>query len=201
LGIVTQVDGCVFCCSPSCSHLPTPTPNIDAMGRRVYDTKSGQFILVVEGKPGLSGINVGVQTLVVNPTDLPSVQVQNTLPLGNGSATICDTGSPSAGGGGVPAINPPSFDVMVPSTHAAIQDFGCRFQVFSPSSACTIVDATREPRTISPEATLQFCNIVAATATFQPGNNIVTARLADALGNTGPTKQIIVRVATPTPTP
>jgi len=171
------------------------------MGRRVFDTKSGQFILVLEGKTGLSGANVGSQTLVVSPTDLPSVQVQTTLPLGNGSTAVCDTGPPSAGGGGVPAISPPSFDVSLPFNLAAIQDFGCRFQAFSSSSACTIIDPTREPHTVSPEATQQFCDIVAATAAFAPGENIVTARLADVAGRTGPTAQIVIRVATPTPTP
>lgn len=171
------------------------------MGRRVFETKSGQFILVLEGKPGLGGVNVGSQTTVFDETALPSVQVQNTQPLGNGSTVVCDTGSPSVGGGGVPAVNPPSFDVSEPFTHAAIRDLGCRFQAFSPSSACTITDVTRESRTVSPDATQQFCNIVAATATFPPGENLVTARLADVVGRTGPTRQIIIRVATPTPAP
>jgi hypothetical protein len=181
--------------------LPTPTPHIDAFGRRVFTTRSGQFILVLEGKPGLSGSQVGVQTGGFNSTELPAVQVQNTRPLGNGSLTVCDTGAPSAGGGGVPGINPPSFDVSVPFNHDAIRDFGCRFQAFSTQSACTIVDITREPRTVSTAATQQFCDIVAATATFAPGENVVTARLADVFGRTGPTKQIVIRVATPTPTP
>lgn len=167
----------------------------------MFETKTGQFIVVVEGRPGLGGFPVGVQTTVTNPADLPAVQVQNVQPLGNGSPAVCDTGPPSVGGGGVPGINPPSFDVMVPAYHAAIRDLGCRFQAFSPSSACTILDLTRESRTVSPLATQQFCNIVAATATFPPGENVVTARLADVLGRTGPTKQIVVRVATPSPTP
>jgi hypothetical protein len=201
MGIVTQVDGCVFCCSPGCAHLPTPTPQFDSEGRQIFETKSGQFILVVEGRPGISGSRVGGVILPSGPGALPSIQIQNTLPLGNGSDTVCDTGPPSSGGGGVPAIDPPSFDTEVPMIEDAVVDFGCRFQVFSPSSACTIVDSTRDPETVSPLATTQFCDIVAATAIFPPGDNLLSARLADVEGRTGPTQQIVVRVATPTPTP
>ena len=125
-GIVTQVDGCVFCCSPVCSHVPTPTPNIDSMGRRVFETKSGQFILVLEGKPGINGLPVGQQTAVFGPDELPAVQVENSSPLGNGSVTVCDTGPPNEGGGGIPAISPASYDTGNPFVADAIRDFGCR---------------------------------------------------------------------------
>lgn len=198
-GIVTQVDGCVFCCSPGCSHLPTPIPKFDPMGRRVFETKSGQFILVLEGKPGLNGQPVGQRTAAFGPDELPAVQVQNSSALGNGSLTVCDTGPPNEGGGGIPAVSPVSYDTDDPFIAGAIQDFGCRFQAFSPSAACTIVDPSRETRTIDPTASMQFCDIVAATAVFPPGDNVVTGRLADVDGATGPTKQIVVRVATPTP--
>jgi hypothetical protein len=171
------------------------------MGRRIFETRSGQFILVVEGKPGLGGGAVGTQVSPFGPNLLPSVQVQNSQPLGNGSITVCDTGSPAMGGGGVPAIIPASYDTDDLFVVDAIRDFGCRVQSFSPTSACTIVDPSRESRTIDPSTTMQFCDIVAATAVFPPGDNIVTGRLADLDGATGPTKQIVVRVATPTPTP
>ena len=200
-GIVTQVDGCVFCWSAGCSHLPTPTPQIDPMGRRVFDTVNGQFIVVLEARPGLSGEAVGTTTTVLSPAFLPAVQVQNVLPMGNGSTSVCDTGPPAMGGGGIPAVSPPSFDTSNTFIHAAVRDFGCRFQHFSPTSACTISDPTRESKTISPLATAQFCDIVSATAVFPPGDNLMSARAADFSGRTGPTAQIIVRVATPTPPP
>lgn len=201
LGIVTRADGCIFCCEVSCAHLPTPTPHIDQLGRRVFTTSSGQFILIVEGAPGLSGERVGESTTVADPSLLPSVQVQNTRAMGNGSTAVCDTGPPASGGGGVPGIDPPSFDTTVPFNHAAIRDFGCRFQYFPSTAPCTISGPARESRTVSPLATAQFCDIVAATAIFPPGDNLVSARLADLSGRTGPTAQIVIRVATPTPTP
>jgi len=169
------------------------------MGRRVFETKSGQFILVLEGKPGINGLPVGQQTAVFGPDELPAVQVENSSPLGNGSVTVCDTGPPNEGGGGIPAISPASYDTGNPFVADAIRDFGCRFQAFSPGAACTLVDPSRESRTIDPTTSMQFCDIVAATAVFRPGDNIVTGRLADVNGATGPTKQIVVRVATPTP--
>jgi hypothetical protein len=201
LGLVTRLDGCIFCCETSCNHLPTPTPHIDDMGRRVFSTNSGQFILIVEGKPGLSGEKVGESTAVIDQSLLPSVQVENTFPMGNGSTTVCDTGPPGLGGGGVPAVVPPSFDTSIPFIHAAIRDLGCRFQFFAPTAGCTISGPSRESRPVNPEATAQFCDIVAATAVFPAGDNVVSARLADASGRTGPTKQIVIRVATPTPAP
>lgn len=176
-------------------------PQIDELGRRVFETNTGQFILIVEGMPGLNGAPVGDSTTVFDPNSLPAVQIQNTRPMGNGSTVVCDTGPPAGGGGGIPAVLPPSFDTSMSPVHQAIRDFGCRFQYFPSTAACTISGPTRESRTVSPLATAQFCDIVAATAIFPPGDNVVSARLADSLGRTGPTKQIVIRVATPTPSP
>ena len=83
---------------------------------------------------------------------------------------------------------------------AGLTDFACRFEQFSQSSPCTFIDATGDPKLIS-DATIQFCDFVATTALFPPGDSILTTRLRDTLGNVGPTAQIVVRVATPTPRP
>jgi hypothetical protein len=86
-------------------------------------------------------------------------------------------------------------------THALV-DFACRFDsMVSVANPCTMVDVSREPRPISPQSTAQFCNVVAATSAFPEGDTMLSLTLRDLAGNTGPTAQIIVRVATQTPTP
>jgi hypothetical protein len=123
------------------------------------------------------------------------------MAMGNGSATVCDVGPASEGGGGIPGINPPNFDPLNATVTNTLNDFACRFESFPLGSACTQTDATGESRTISPLASVQFCNIVASTELLHPGENILSAKLRDVGGNLGPTAQIVIRVATPTPHP
>jgi len=127
--------------------------------------------------------------------------VQSTRDLGNGSLTVCDLGPVSQGGGGIPGITPTSFDPESFSITNALADFGCRFQQLNPSTPCTLTDASGEAKLVDSRATVQFCNFVAATAAFQTGETILSARLRDIEGNVGQTVQIVVRVATPTATP
>jgi len=169
------------------------------LGRRVYDTRSGQFIIVVEGLRGASGANVGNSLMPTGLDGRPDLQIQSTNSQGNGSVAVCDTGTPPFGGG-IPGINPPRFDAGDAFVTNALLDFACRFEVFTRSAPCTIIDSTRQTGFIEPAATVQFCDIVAATAEFPPGETVLTTRLRDASGQVGPAAQIVVRVATPTPT-
>jgi hypothetical protein len=204
LGIVTNMDGCVFCCDPSCAAIPTPTPEIE-FGRQVFEAKNGQFIIVIEGGPGTSKQAVGIQLGPVFPSNRPDLQIENTRGMGaNPSTAVCDLGPASAGGGGIPGINPPDFTPDPNPTPGfvtnALNDFACRFQSFSQSFPCTYVDSSGSGRFVNTNATTQFCDAVTGTAAFPPGDSLLTVQLRDTVGNIGPTAQIVVRVATPTPT-
>jgi hypothetical protein len=92
----------------------------------------------------------------------------------------------------------------------ALNDFACRFGVFNVGAGtnatgpCTKVDATQDPQLVTrgaPPGTVQFCDQVASVAAFPPGESVVTVTVRDESGNLGPSKQIVIRVATPTPTP
>lgn len=195
--------------------MPTPVPFFDAQQRRIYPVIAGfQFVIVVEASPGLSGAQVGRSLDPVFSSNRPDLQVQSTRDLGTGAGTgsleVCDTGPASQGGGGVPGINPPDFGPdpppPTPSISNALRDFACRFQVFNTNQVgpCTKVDPSQEARLITPNAppsTVQFCDQVSSVAAFPPGDTILSVRVRDVEGNLGPLKQIVVRVATPTPKP
>jgi len=197
VGAIPNADGCVFCCSQSCAHIPTPTPAIEH-GRRVFNMRAGQFVIVVEGAPGLSHLKVAT-SLMPGDDGRPDLQIESTRNMGNGSATVCDTGPPSAGGGGIPGIAPPNFQPNSFVVTDALNDFACRFNSYNASTACTFTDASGDPKLVTPGATAQFCDFMARTTEFPSGDSLVTVRLRDTAGNTGPTAQIVVRVATPTP--
>jgi len=162
--------------------------------------RSGQFVIVVEGAPGLSHQKVGT-SLQPGADQRPDLQIESSRNMGNGSATVCDTGPVSSGGGGIPGINPPNFQPNDDAVSDALSDLACRFQPFTASAACTFTDASGDPKIITASATAQFCDFMAITTLFPPGDSLLTVRLRDIAGNTGPTAQVVVRVATPTPTP
>jgi len=207
-GIVLNADGCVFCCNANCVTTPTPTPFFDNQGRQIFQAKNGsQFWIVVEGGSAPDRATPGTSLVPTGPDQRPDLQIESMYNLGNGSTAVCDTGPASMGGGGIPGINPPSFAPQpspgpTPGTIAgALADFACRFDpTVSASSPCTLVDQMRDAKTISPGAVVQFCDSVAPTAAFPPGDTILTVQLRDLLFNFGPPQQIVVRVATPTPT-
>jgi len=181
--------------------VPTPVPVFDAQGRRVFESRTGQVLIVVEGAPGLSGLLPSVSVMPQPPSNRADLQIQNTMAMGDGSATVCDVGPASQGGGGIPGINPPNFDPVSATITNTLNDFACRFESFAQGSACTQTDATGDSRPISPLASVQFCNIIAVTELLHPGENLLSAKLRDTGGNLGPTAQIVIRVATPTPNP
>lgn len=162
--------------------------------------RAGQVVIVVEGAPGLSNQKIGT-SLQPGDDGRPDLQIESSRNMGNGSTTVCDTGPASSGGGGIPGVAPPSFQVDAPPITDALNDFACRFQSYTASSACTFTDASGEPKIVTPGATAQFCDFMAKTTEFPPGDSLLTVRLRDIAGNTGPTAQIVVRVATATPTP
>jgi len=200
LGAIGNFDGCVLpCCQPECAGTPTPTPMFDGQGRPIYTVGSGQFVIVVEGRPGTSGFQVGNSLKPGGDDNRPDLQIEATRDMGNGSPAVCDIGSPSAGGGGIPRITPPSFEPGNPVITDVLNDFACRFMQFTPSAPCTYVDVSGEAKLITPNATIQFCDFIAATAAFPAGDTVVSAQLRDTDGNVGPTAQMVVRVATPSP--
>jgi len=200
LGAINNKDGCVLpCCQPECARTPTPTPMFDGLGRRIYSVSSNQPVIVVEGAPGMSGFGVGSSLKPGGSDNRPDLQIEATENMGNGSAAVCDIGAPMAGGGGIPGIPMPSFEPGNPVITDALNDFACRFMQFTPGSPCTYVDVSGDAKLITPNATIQFCDFIAATAAFPTGDTVVSAQLRDTDGNVGPTAQMVVRVATPPP--
>lgn len=194
IGVVPNADGCVFCCDEACQDTPTPTPALDLEGRQIFELRNGsQFIIVVEASNGLSGAVPADSLVPTGTSGRPDLQIQATRPLGNGSSTVCDIGTPPAGGG-IPAINPPSFDPLDSSITDALNDFACRFEARDRTAPCTILDARRVSGLIVSDAKVQFCDQVSNTEVFPSGDTVVTAKVRDAGGQLGPAKQMIVRI-------
>ena len=177
----------------------------DEQGRRVFLTgNSAGFLVVLEARPGTSGVAVGISVPPPTPGAgvYPSLQIQAGMQLGNGSATICDTQTIAQGGGGVPGFHPPSIE-PTPAIVDALVDFACRFEPFLPSIPCTLGgdgnDGTVTPGLASIPGSRQFCMIATTTTSFAIGVTLLTARVRDNAGNVGPTQQIVVRRVTPPP--
>lgn len=157
------------------------------------------FSLVIEGKPGSSNSPVGTASYVDVLDDLPDLQVVVSRPLGNGSPTVCD--DPVAAPGGVPAVDPASFDATDVDVIKATNDLGCRFvdgagvtmARTNPGDSCVSYESG-DFAFVDDDTTTQFCGFINVPLAFPKGETIVTARLRDAAGNFGPEKQIVVRV-------
>ncbi len=182
---------------------PTPTAG---PGPAVYQTTNNQGYIVVEAVAGTSG-QPPSGSLMPGADGRPDLQIESTTDLGNGSTAVCDTQPPLQGGGGIPGIPTPYFGPdpgPTPFITNALNDFACRF-TYQGSAPCTFIDDSGQEKTVSGiSGAVQFCDQVAATATFPtpaPGESgtLLTVQLRDTVGNTGPTAQIIVRVVTPTP--
>lgn len=183
---------------------PQDPSGVDAAGRPVYirPNPSG-FILVVEAKPGTNGAPVGTNAFNydrTNPSVRPDLQIEVSRPIGNGSSAVCD--NTTGNFGGVPGIDPPSYD-GTQAISDALNDLACRFNNGSgignpggrtPESACPIF-GDGESRFIDPTATIEFCGFIDVPLGFPAGDTIVTARVLDSSGIPGPTRQIVVRVS------
>jgi len=159
------------------------------------------FIVVVEGKPGISNVEVGRSIMRVDPKDpkaRPDLEIQVDRQLGDGSAAVCDARRPTIGG--VPAINPPSF-ADTPQVAATLNDLACRFETFIESNASCTVDKSGDFAFIDPkQSKVQFCMVVARAWNFQDGNTLVSVRLRDVEGNPGPVAHFVLE-RKPNPTP
>ena len=208
LGIANN-DGCVACPAAlcDCSGVPLPTPAYDNLGRRIFERADRRFVIVIEARPGSSGAPVCVGQggcaglRPADPAIRPDLQIESTLPLGDGDPTVdWRTGLPEAAWGGIAAIGTPGFGPGQSITDA-LQDFASRFVVYSRNDPCTL-DAYGNAATVTQDpALVQFCDQLSlnANATFPTGDTILTAQVRDTAQNIGPTAQIVVRVVTPAP--
>jgi len=158
---------------------------------------SGMFI-VVEAKPGSSGKPPGGNTFNSDPADpsvRPDLQLEANRDLGNGSAAICDMGpAGSMPIGGVPGINPPSFDLGSQTVADALNDFGCRFDLHT-TFPCTLNDRDN-PQLVASDTTVQLCttSVVGHEVELPTGDTLFTVQWRDNGGNISLPRQIIIRV-------
>jgi hypothetical protein len=174
---------------------------VDAMGRLIFERRFGQgFVIVVEGRPGLSRAAVGFTAFNHDPDDpavRPDLQMIVSRPLGDGSFAVCDDAFPSFGG--IPSVDPPDFSELQ-FVSDAINDIGCRFNdgTGNPGGrgagdACTVFP-DGEFHFVDALSTVQFCARVATPFSFPIGDTVVSVRLRDVMGVVGPVRQIVVRI-------
>lgn len=247
--LVTAVNNALFGCpppvpTPTGEMAPTPTASptmAPALGPRVHTftllaaddsvvrpttVENGipvfqlpfgrAFRIVVEAGVGDSGIPPGSDTF--RAFGAPSFQIQADRPLGNGSIEVCD--GDSSVPGGVPGIDPPTFE-LTPMVEDTLNDFGCRFVDGSPMQqpagrGCNDQQACMrfEDGTFgcdSSLATVQYCSqIISVVEEFPLGDTLLSARVMECrpsvscpLGRpqplAGPVSQLIVRVQPPFP--
>lgn len=159
------------------------------------------FLLVVEAKPGFSNLAVGRKIYVYDPDDpkkRPDLEIQVSRPLGDGSKDICDARRPHIGG--IPAINPPSF-AQTPEIAATLNDFSCRFEIFTASAESCTVGKYGDFSFVAEDSDTQFCMVVARAWNFEYGDTLVSVRLRDEKGNPGPVSKFWLRRPKERPTP
>jgi hypothetical protein len=210
-GPVSQ-DGCPFCCEFSCQGSPTPTPELDPQGRRVFRRSSGHFLLVVEAGLGSSSRHVGtegvfssgnVQT-ITDPSGKPSLMALTDRNLGNGTLQVDCRTEPIGGVRGFPALD---FDAGG-SVNTALADLACRFEFASSATVACTRDSFGSFAFLNSQTTRQFCSQVANADEFPIGWTTVAVQLRDTSGNLGPRHEFVVVVdpnaattSTPTSTP
>jgi len=186
--------------------VPSPTPFFDGQGRQIFVRPHGvNFMIIVEAKPGSGGAPVGT---TLNPADTsqpPSLEIQVNRTLGNGSPSVdCRSGAPARDWGGIPAVNPPTTNLTQPIIDA-MTDLACRFTAQPPGEPCTFGPSGEyeylNKESSNPVASniRQFCRNMESAEIFPGGDTIVSVRVRDTTQNPGPTKQIVVRVGTPSP--
>ena len=176
-------------------------------GVPVFEVPQGRAFHII-AEAGLGPGNVSPLLATFRDDGPPDFQIQVNRPLGNGSAAVCDGLSPIFGG--VPAINPPTFDDPE-AIRDALNDFGCRFQDSNMSGAqrigrsCSDACVRFEDGTFgcsSGSAVSQFCSIIVSVAEeFPPGDTLVSARVVGVVPMegrvAGPVRRMIVRVVPP----
>jgi hypothetical protein len=207
-GAVDQ-DGCGSCCQFACLRTPTPTPEIDSLGRRVFRRTSGQFLLIVEGglgtssrQPGSEGVYSGGAVLpITHSSARPSLQVQSARNLGNGSTAIDCRTQPLGGVRGFPTLDFASGSTVT----TGLVDMACRFELTTSTTLACTRDRYGNFAFLGSGTTRQYCFQVKTVDEFPDGVNVVAVQLRDTNGNLGPKKEFVVIIeppsATPTPTP
>jgi hypothetical protein len=159
------------------------------------------FQVVVEGKPGKSGADVGRRVFAHSATDpkmRPDLEIEFDRPLGDGSEVICDRMRPKIGG--IPALNPANF-AETQKVSDTLNDAGCRFEVFLESESSCTLGKNEDWQFVDPQTKTQFCMTVAKAWNFPLGDTIVSVRLRDTAGNPGPVKKIRINRPKDAPTP
>ncbi len=163
------------------------------------------FFIVVESKGGTGGQpgTTFFNSDPGNPSVRPDLQMEATRNLGNGSAGVCDSGglppgpgTPTPARGGVPGINPPSYDPASQHVADALNDLGCRF-IDTSSAPCTKnPDTDVEDFVKKGESTKQACTatFVSTLLLFPKGDTLLTVRWRDVSSNLGNPASIVVRV-------
>ncbi len=174
---------------------PNQPTGTDPQGRPIFTrTSEAGFLIFVEGRPGLSQLPPG--TVFFNPKRndpqaLPDLIVQVSRALGDGSEAVCDVTPPRLGGVPGSILSESAFEL---ATTDAVNDFACRFRVFTePDFACTL-DVGGNLRFREAASTVQYCVLINDALTFPPGDTIVRVRLRDIGGNVGSAAEMVVRV-------
>lgn len=193
-----------FALTAADDSLIQPLPDPEG-GIPVYELPFGRsFHIIVEADQGLSRIPPGRDTFRAG--EMPSFQIQATRALGDGSLQVCDGEDPAPGG--VPAINPPSFE-PTQQIQDTMNDLGCRFldgsasqspagRGCNPQEACLrFEDGTFGCQSA---ATVQYCSqVISVVEEFPEGDTLLSVRVLEAqvAGRErmpGPVDQIIIRV-------
>ncbi len=184
-------DGCSFCCEFACQQTPTPTPEFDPGGRRVYERSQGRFLFIVEGARGPSNRLPG--DILAPQSGLPDLQILVDRNLGNGSALVCDKGPPPIPNGGVPGLS--SLDFTAPAAADPMRDMACRFIIqTSGSNACTR-NRNGDFAFLGSGSVKQYCFQVPESVTFPVGDTTVAVQLRDTGGTLGPRAEFVIRVS------
>jgi len=205
-GAVNQ-DGCPDCCEFSCRTTPTPVPQFDSLGRRVFERSAGRFLFIVEAalgssfqSPSTAGTRRGSVIEPLGSFTRPGVQLVFDRPLGDGNPAVeCGTNLI----GGVPS----ALGLTEPQRTNAMRDVACRFEWVPYTDACTR-NRFGGFATLSGDTLTQYCFQVPDSADFPVGDTVVGIQMMDRLGNLGPPEEVVIRVgvpgaptATPPPTP
>lgn len=167
-------------------------------GIPTYNSAAGSgFILVVEAKPGKSGVDPGRQVFLHSENDpnlRPDLEIISNRDLGDGSEAVCDRRKPVIGG--IPGVNPPTF-ATTQTVANAINDLSCRFETFIESESSCTLDKLGNFSFGSPKTTTQFCVIVARAFQFPVGTTELQVRVRDTAGTPGPIKKLRIVRAEP----
>lgn len=201
----------LFALTAADDSLIPPTGEED--GVPVYQLPFGRsFRIIVEAGRGISDIPPARDTF--QSSGAPSFQIQANRPLGDGSLIVCDSDGPFPGG--VPAVDPPSFEPTQMIVNA-LNDLGCRFpdglpnpspagRGCSPQEACLrFEDGTFGCQTDALGAEVQYCSqVISVIEEFPEGDTLLSARVLETRVSgrqamPGPIEQIIVRIVPPFP--